>query len=161
MRTVFFILTALIVSSAGCNRNLVKDGISADAKLVRTLKGSPQNLLIEGKTLTLQSELWRDFMPSVGKEERSLRAAVSISAGNDDALPANLSFNRLMVLKGDSIWVQTIGNSERSDNIRLKANTRGGPEWQPETTVDVVVEIKHNDKSYKLRQDSVQIRATY
>jgi len=161
MRTVFFILSAFVICGAGCDKTLPEDGVSTDAKLAKAFQKTPQTIVIDGKTLTLSAELWRDFMPSIGKEERSMRAAVSISAEEGMALPRGLSFNRMVVLKGDSIWVQTIANSERSDEIRLKANTTGGPEWQPETEADVVVEFLHDDKSYKLRQNSVQIRATY
>lgn len=161
MRSVFFIFAALLLCAAGCDKTLPEDGVRTDAKLAKTLQDTPQSLLIDGKTLVLHTELWRDFMPSVGKEERSLRAAVSISAQDGESLPSELIFNRMVVVKGDSIWVQTIANSERSDQVRLKANTTGGPEWAPESEVDVVVEFTHKEKAYKLRQNSVKIRATY
>ena len=161
MRSFLFILSALILCSAGCDKTPPEDGIRTDSKLAKALHDTPQSLLIDGKTLVLHTELWRDFMPSVGKEERSLRAAVSISAKDGESLPTDLIYNRMVVLKGDSIWVQTIVNAERSDQVRLKANTTGGPEWAPESEVDVVVEFMHKEKAFKLRQNSVQIRATY
>lgn len=161
MRTVFFILASLVLSAASCDKTPVSDGARTDAKLVKALQSTPQSVEVDNKTLALNTELWRDFMPVVGKEERSLRAAVSISAQNDEALPDNLTFKRMVVLKGDSVWVQTIANSDRTDKIRLKANTTGGPEWAPESIADVVVEFTHGEKEYKLRQNAVQIRATY
>lgn len=161
MRSVFLIFAALVLCAAGCDKTTPEDGARSDAKLAKALQDTPQSLLIDGKTLVLNTELWRDFMPSVGKEERSLRAAVSIAAQDGESLPTGLIFNRMVVLNGDSVWVQTISNSERSDDIRLKANTTGGPEWTPDSEVDVVVEFMHKEKGYKLRQNSVQIRATY
>lgn len=161
MRSIFFIFAALLLCAAGCDKTAPEDGIRTEAKLVKALQSTPQSIVVDNKTLLLNTELWRDFMPMVGKEERSLRAAVSISAQDGQTLPNDLTFNRMVVLKGDSVWVQTIANSERSDTIRLKANTTGGPEWAPESEVDVVVEFTHEEKAYKLRQNAVQIRATY
>lgn len=161
MRSILFIFTALVLCAAGCDKTGPEDGIRTDAKLAKALQNTPQSVLIDGKTLVLNSELWRDFMPSVGKEERSLRGAVSISTQDGESLPTDLTYSRMIVLKSDSIWVQTIANSERSDQVRLKANTTGGPEWAPKSEVDVVVEFMHKEKVYKLRQNSVQIRATY
>ncbi len=161
MRSVFLIFAALVLCAASCEKTTLADGARTDAKLVKALQDTPQSLVVDGKTLLLSTELWRDFMPSVGKAERSLRAAVSISAQDNESLPSNLIFKRMVVLNGDSVWVQTMVNSERSDDIRLKANTTGGPEWTPDSQVDVVVEFMYQEKDYKLRQNSVQIRATY
>lgn len=161
MRFIAFVFAALVLSAGACDKTPPEDGTRTDAKLAKALESVPESVLIDGKTLMLNAELWRDFMPSVGKEERSLRAAVSISTKEGESLPTDLVFNRMVVLNADSIWVKTIVNSERSDAIRVKANTTGGPEWKPESEVDVVIEFMHMGKAYKLRQNSVQIRATY
>lgn len=161
MRTTFFILSVLILSAAGCNNELPEDGIGTDAKLAKTLQEIPESLVIDGKTMTLTAELWRNFMPFIGEEPNSLHALVSVSAEDGSTLPTFLNFTKLVVLKGDSVWVQTIEKSERSTNENIRANTKGGPGWQPESEVDVVVELIHGENLYKLRQKSVKIGATH
>lgn len=161
MRVFPYLILAMILISGSCEKKFPTDGVSTDSKKAVALEKVPETAMVEGKTLVLSSELWRDFMPGVGEMERSLRAAVSISTNDGANLPSGLNFQKLAVINGDSIWMQSITNSDRSDGIRLKANTKGGPEWKPDSKVDVVVEFLHNNKSYKLRQKSVEIRATY
>ncbi len=161
MRILSFLFVAFILTAGSCEKNFPPDGVLTDSKTATALKKVPKTVLIEGKKLELSAELWRDFMPGVGDAEKSLRAAVSISVNGDADLPMNLSFIKLVVIHSDSLWIQSIVNSERSDAIRLKANTQGGPEWKPESKADVVVEFSHMDKLYKLRQEMVEIRATY
>lgn len=153
-------LILILLTAGSCDKNPPADGVIVDSELTKMLHKAPETIRLEGKELVLNAELWRDFMPGVGATERSLRAAVSISDNSDGEIPNGMEFKRLMVLCNDTVWVQSISNSERSGNLRLKANTKGGPEWAPDSEAMVIAEFTHNEKSFKLRTTGV-IRATY
>ncbi len=160
MRVILAGLILMILTAGSCSKYPPADGVTVDSELTKKIVKAPESVKIDGKELVLSAELWRDFMPGVGESERSLRAAVSIEDKSGSQIPAGMEFKRLYVSKNDTAWVQTISNSERSDTLIIRANTKGGPEWAPESEATVISEFTHNAKTYKLRTTGV-IRATY
>ena len=156
MKTGFITLLAMLMMSAACERIPLDEGIRLDKSLATELKKAQETISIDGKDLLLTANLWRDFMPSIGKPDNSMRAAVKVTCSNKIPLPENLEIVRLMVVKGDSVWVAKIENSDISDQQIIEAGTKGGPEWKVDDKADVVVELNDGNHIYYLRKANVK-----
>lgn len=161
MKTGFIAFLALLLMSATCERMSPEEGIRLDKTLAAELKKCQETISIDGKELVLSADLWRDFMPSVGAADNALHAAVKVTCSDKIPLPEKLTVTRLMVVKGDSVWVADINNSERSDQQILLAGAKGGPEWKVEDKAEVIIELYDGKQIYSLRKSGVRIKATH
>lgn len=128
MKTGIFAFLALLIMSASCERVAPEDGIRLDKTLAAELKKSSETISVDGKNLLLTAYLWRDFMPKIGEADHAMHAAVEVTCSNRIPVPETLKLIRLMVVKGDSVWVSEIENSKRSDQQLIHAVAHGGPE---------------------------------
>lgn len=161
MKTRVLAFLSLLVMSAACEQTPPEGGIRQDKPLAAELKMAQENISIDGKHLTLTANLWRDFMPSIGEADNSMHAVVKVACSNRIPIPQTLKLTRLMVVKGDSVWVVNIENSERSDQQLIQAGAKYGPEWSVGEKVDVVVEIYDGIHTYYLRKGEVSVEATH
>ena len=131
MRTIATIL-ALLAIAGGCQ------------KKQQRLADVPESVVVNGGTLTLEAEAWRNQMPGPGgpgANDTGLFLVVRLRRPNLP-LDAGVHADSAWVVNGAATWAT--GLSEQSRDAAagvLEANAQGGPRWEPKTRVDVVVEV--------------------
>jgi len=161
MKTGTLVILAVLIMATTCEHEPPQEGVRQDKALAATLKKSQETITIDGKRVVLSAYLWRDFMPSIGERDNSMKATVKVTGANKIPLPENVMINRLIVVKGDSVWVTHIEDAQRLDQRMIQAGAKGGPEWEVGSYTDVIVEIDDGDSQYYLRKGEVRVEATH
>jgi hypothetical protein len=105
--------------------------------------GASEEVNIKGISFTIETFLWRDFMPGpdVPPDGTLLIVIIQIYAQGEEDFPTSLKVERLWLIKGDVI-VSTLSTDEYSINGNcLVMVFRDGPKWGPGICVDVVVKL--------------------
>jgi hypothetical protein len=127
------------------------------------LQAAPEAIEVNGSEYTLETYLWRDFMPASPPDGKPLIALIRIKAPGETAISSRIDATRLWVIKGKEIWETEFTNEERpaAGDILEKAG-RDGPKWGPGVTVDVVVRVidLKNGKDYLLKASNQDILRT-
>ncbi|HKQ59217.1 MAG TPA: hypothetical protein VJY35_15250 [Candidatus Eisenbacteria bacterium] len=90
-------------------------------------------------TLTLETYLWRDFMPPTPPEGRPLRGALTVRTMDGSPLPQGLIMSSASVHYQGETWVASpFGDPSPDPSTMVRAIT-GGPLWGPDVRVDVTV----------------------
>lgn len=144
-----------LVASASCS-TLV-------APPVADLRGAPVTVTIDGRSVALHAELWRDFMPVSPPDGKPMAAVVRLVRA-DDAAPINdLRIEELFVLFGEQLW-EPHSLEERlpgSGQDWYEVVARDGPKWGPGVDVDVIVRVRSpGGVSQLLRAAGVRIQRT-
>ena len=107
------------------------------------LLSAPERILIGNREYSLETYLWRDFMPIQDPGGSPLTAVVRLVATDSGPLPPFLDADRLWVIQGSKIWEDELMQEGRPLPApdQLKRVAREGPKWQPRTRVDVVVRV--------------------
>jgi hypothetical protein len=128
------------------------------------LAGAPTQVTVSGKTLTLTTNLWRDFMPISPPEGKPLVAALQIRTGDASHVPSEVTADMVWVIHGDALWSAT----PREDRTRAETSpvyeviARDGPKWGPGISVEVVVRLRDAAaRSYLLRAPKQMIGGTF
>jgi hypothetical protein len=113
---------------------------------VERLRAVRTALEMDGATLRLSSSLWRDFMHADG-DGQALTGVIKVEAADGGPLPEGLSIASVWLTTGDEIWkpddLEPRGSAGGTSELEVIA--RGGPEWRPNTLVDVVARIEDGD----------------
>lgn len=161
MKNIALVLMTSFLMAASCEHAVPEEGVRRDKPLATELKKTQETITLDGKTLTLTANLWRDFMPSIGKADNSMQATVKVACENKIPLPEDLKIVRLMTVMGDSVWVTNVQESDKFNQQALQAGAKGGPEWEVGATADVIVELDVGERTYYLRKQNVRIEATH
>lgn len=125
------------------------------------LVSAPETIAIEGRIFTLETYLWRDFMPGSGPVGRDLIALIWVTAVDRQPFPASVDADRLWVVFGKEIWETEFSREERPQEPyrlhQLEKIARNGPKWRPSVEVDVIVRIVHFSGKYLLRASHQRI----
>jgi hypothetical protein len=109
------------------------------------LEKAPDTLTIRNLELTLDTYLWRDFMPQSPPDGKPLRASITVISANQEFLPADIDADKLWIINGQEVWstsLQSVRENLPSEKItRIEKMARGGPKWEPGTWVTVVIQI--------------------
>ncbi|WP_229068452.1 hypothetical protein [Actinoplanes sp. DH11] len=120
----------------------------------------PETVTVAGATVRIEAYLWRDFMPICPPDGQPLIASVRILA-EPAALPATLRADRIVVVHGGEVWVAPLveeyPGSREAAGFQVVA--RNGPKWDPNVTVDVVVELR-DEQRYVVGASGVLIHET-
>jgi len=130
---------------------------------LQDLRAAPEKIEINGTEYTLETYLWRDFMPICPPDGRPLVALVKVKAPGETAISSKIDATRLWVVKGKEIWETEFANEEGSAiGDTLEKIGRDGPKWGPGITVDIVVKIidLKSGKSYLLKASNQYIHRT-
>lgn len=132
----------------GCGRNPAAPIVQVPPEIV----SAPNEIVVGGTTLRLETYLWRNFQAGTSLDTRLL-AQLRISAGTGGLIPAGLTVEKAWLLLDDEAWVSTprqegLPSSERS----LEYMARGGPSWSVGALVSAVVQVRDaSNNSYLLR----------
>lgn len=143
---------------------------------VKDLRNAPTEIVLDGKSLSLSTYLWRDFNPGpgCGPDGSPLMVGLKIATSDKQAFPSGVRLDRAWVLFGEQIWEASDFRSQvKSPSLNkdgwincsaspvCEATAREGPKWGPGVLVDVVVRIIDKEGQHHLIQATGQdINAT-
>jgi hypothetical protein len=137
LKCLFFV--TLIALAAGCQ------GPTVPSIPLRTLLASPLHVSIGSRILTLETFVWRDFMPGGPAGGTELMANVLITAEDLQPYPTGLNADKIWVINGDDVWeADFTGEAGPPDQTRLHQLQKlayGGPKWEIGIEVEVVVRL--------------------
>ena len=111
------------------------------------------NIVIDGRSLSLTTFPWRDFMPgpSTSGDGTPLMVGLKVATADKQAFPSEVRMDRAWVTFGEQVWETTAFRSSRkpeddgwikcSPTPVCEATVRNGPKWGPGVYVDVVVRL--------------------
>ncbi len=110
---------------------------------ISILRTAPDTLTVESYHLTLTSFLIRDFMPITPPGGEPLYAGVILQDIDSLTISDDFELNYLWVINGTEVWDTYFTDEEFPSQppYRIERIARDGPQWDPGTMVDVVVEI--------------------
>lgn len=129
------------------------------------LKSAADTLHIQNTHLTLDTYLWRDFMPQSPPDGKPLRAAINVIPLGNVFIPDGVEADKFWILKENEVWSGPL-KSVREDlpaqnRVKLEKMAQGGPKWGPGIAVTVVVQIIDQDgKLYLLKVSDQLIHRT-
>ena len=130
------------------------------------LLSAPKQVTIGSNHFTLETYLWRDFMPSIPSESDGspLMAQVKVTEMDSFSIPSYIDARRMWVINGKDIWEAILIDDPAFwpglPFMRVKI-ANGGPKWGPLISVNVVVSIEDNrGRSYLLRASNQWIYRT-
>ncbi|GAC1515706.1 MAG: hypothetical protein NVS1B4_07310 [Gemmatimonadaceae bacterium] len=109
---------------------------------IQTLRSAPAIATIAGQPLHLETSLWRDFQPVAPPAGKPLTGVFRVATSAGGTLPADLQVTSAWVVLGDQVWAATTVEERARTSQRLEVVVRGGPQWGPGVTVDVIVELR-------------------
>jgi len=151
---------ALCLLAASC-QNPVTPSLPLD-----DLLAAPLVVEINGRQFTLETFIWRDFMPGDNSGGSSLMAAVYLTAVDGQHFPDEIDSNRIWVINGENVWEATFQGESRPRSsthlYQLEKVANGGPRWDVGDQVEVVVRVTAWSAGTRLLRATKQvINATY
>jgi hypothetical protein len=125
------------------------------------LKLSPENVVIAGEKLTLETYLWRDFMPGIGKDGSPMMGSIKFIGQSGDILLNTLSISKVYVVNAQKVCTFDSFETRIIEHNVFEVVVREGPEWDTYIEVDVICEFKNQGQLYRLITKSQKIKATY
>ncbi len=125
------------------------------------IASAPELVEIASREYTLETSLWRDFMPVSPPDGKPLIAIVWVTAVDLEPFPEGLEADKLYVIYGDQVWVTDFSDERPPPNEpdhQLFKIARDGPKWGPGVTVDVVVRLALGGETWLLRASDQMIR---
>jgi hypothetical protein len=112
---------------------------------LETLLSAPEQVAVGGRTLTLETFVWRDFMPGGPPDGSELMAVALITAQDQRPYPIGLNADKIWVIYGDEVWeadfTEESGPPDQVRLYQLQKNAYGGPKWEIGIEVEVVVRL--------------------
>ncbi|MEJ2252147.1 MAG: hypothetical protein P8Y70_11050 [Candidatus Lokiarchaeota archaeon] len=107
-----------------------------------------EDVKIGNIALSLETYIWRDFMPITPPDGKPLTVIIKIHAQNVSEFPTTLSIERIWIINKLSINSTLATNEFRIYNNTYEMVFRDGPKWGPGIKIDVVVKLKYYDLSF-------------
>lgn len=131
---------------------------------IETLLAAPETLVVQYRTLTLSTSLWRDFMPSPDGDHSQLIALVHVEATDLAPLPGGVTADAIWIVSGREVWKSFFSDETRPPDEqkpnRINAIARNGPRW--DGYVDVIVRVFDGQgNAFLLRAGRQYIGRTY
>jgi hypothetical protein len=133
---------------------------------LQALLGVPDTVIVQGRTLTLSTSLWRDLMPRTDDHGSPLTAVVYVETADSSSFPPSVSADAVWIVRGDEVWKSFLAEEDPPPGElrpnRLWKIARNGPTWPVDHPVEVIVRLLvANDSSRFLRASQQCINATY
>jgi hypothetical protein len=148
------LLLAAPLLAAGCIFDSESDSSGGHPPrfTLEELRAAPETLFVDGKGVTAQAFVWRDFMPSTPPEGTPLLGDVDLLPVGSGELP-NASDLFVWVVNGTEVWVGALEHEGPGPSGGERYHFAGGPRWGPGTKVDVVVGLRTAPKRVDLVAD--------
>lgn len=127
------------------------------------LRAAPTQIIIAGRSYKIEAFIWRDFMPISPPDGKPMIASIKLIAEDGNSVPSNLVPEKLWALKSDDeeVWETNFTDEPRFSEGMVEIVARNGPKWEPDTEIDVVVQLSDGEnKTYLLRSPSQKIQRT-
>jgi hypothetical protein len=170
MNTILILLLALIPAAFPCEgfparMGQAKENLSIS---INDLRKAPTAVVLDGRSLSLSTYLWRDFMPSIPSmtDGKPMIAVIKVATSDKKSFPNGVRIDHAWVLFGEQMWEtsdfreQLAGPSNNKnsnekwincpDSPVCEAVARGGPKWGPGVFVDVVVQLTDREGRHHL-----------
>ena len=144
-RSLCVLATCLLLLASGCS--LFGDGPSAPVALpVEALAKTPVEVTVGGKTLVLDTYMWRNFQPIAPPDGDPLVALFYITTADSSDIPAGLEATAAWVVHEEEVWSTYFTGQEPppGDDLsyRLFEVARSGPTFGPGVTVNAIVRLE-------------------
>lgn len=154
--------TKLVIISALFVIFIVVPGViflTLNLESTEELLDSPESIIYQGYNLTLETYLWRDFMPLAEPGGSSLMASIKIVAQNSSEFPSSIEATKMWVFNNDTIWETRLINQFDNpiEENKLIKIAYGGPKWETGIYVDVVVKLSTSEGKLYLRSTNQYI----
>ncbi|HEV7992870.1 MAG TPA: hypothetical protein VGP25_13650 [Gemmatimonadaceae bacterium] len=144
---------ALFAATAGCGADaLVAPPPTAE------LQAAPASIVVEGQTLVLRPELWRDFMPITPPNGKPLAAVLRLYAASGTPVTASFHVDAAWVVNGADMWAPSVEENPfaRWNPQYYEVVAHDGPKWDPGILVDVVVRVREASGATQLLRAAAQ-----
>jgi len=134
--------------------------------IAQNLHKIPEMIQINGHNYSMETYMWRDFMPISPPQERPMIAIINIvdMDNKEENVSKLIDVDKLWVIKNvHEIWETAFENEERPvTKYTLEKVAREGPYWDPYIYVDVVVKIMDitTKNNWLLKASNQQIHMT-
>jgi hypothetical protein len=142
-----FIRLCVVVLATGCVDNgyeIPQIDVPPEIPLDE-LRNSADTIVVEGRTLTLSTDLWRDFQPISPPDGKPLICILYITATDTARLPTGISSDGVWIVYGQQTWRSYFSKEARppgeADLNQIIEIARDGPKWGPGVDVDVIVRV--------------------
>ncbi len=120
-----------------------------------------ERVRVADNMLKLESYLWRDLMPVDPPEPKPVLASIKVFDTESIPVAKGITADSAWYIKNGESWSGAL--DERPETIAedtLYYSNRNGPGWDPGESVDIYVRIKHNNESYFVKAENVEIART-
>lgn len=145
----------LVLVSAGC-QNPVTPSLTMEDLLT-----APLAIEIAGRQFTIETHLYRDFMPLDNAGGSPLFVVVYLTAVDLQPFPADIDGTRIWIVNGKWVWETDFADESRPRDqahlYQLTKIARDGPKWDVGTQVEVVVRATTSTGSSQLLRATKQV----
>jgi len=153
-RAIVFLMLVGFPGVVGCSGDPFSGSVRPVVPTVPLdqLATAPDTLAVAGCDLTLETYLWRDFMPISPPDGKPLIALIRIVEANQIEIPAGIDAVYLWVVNGTDVWPTTFSDESHPETPphELERVARNGPKWGPQIQVDVIVGVTTGSKDLHL-----------
>lgn len=158
------------VASVGIDKKEIDSASCIDFEIEK-LNEYQEKINIGNQEIYIETYIWVNFQPQIFKPEnkpdglptRPLSVIIRIKTSDKGMLSEQLEADRLWIVNKTDIWETTF-----SKEVRPKKNpwsmekiVRNGPEWSINSSLDVVVRINENGRSYLIKASGQKIASIF
>jgi hypothetical protein len=148
----------------GCEKDHTHDEVYQNAEEAKELMQSPKSLILDGRTITLDSYVYKNLMPSIGQNEDLKPLIASVRLMGDHTILEDIEPIKIYVIHQDLIWAKVIDRiipqATNLDSL-IEAVIDNGPNWEVGISVSVVCSFNYQNNVYLLSSNLKQIEAVY
>ena len=131
------------------------------ATLAPEVRNAPERVVVEGRSYTLRSDIYRDLMPGPAPTpRRGVGGTIFLRADVASDAPQGLRAERVWLINGAEVWetvpqpLQTFA-ADRVNHLSL--SVRDGPIWDAGPKVDVVLQFSASGRAYFIQHRGVPV----
>ena len=124
-------------------------------------RGALDQVYVDGRSYTLQVDLYRDLMPGPAPTpKRGVGGTIFLRADAESDPPQGLRADKAWLVNGAEIWetvpqpLQTFAADRRN---HLSLSVRDGPTWDAGAKVDVILQLSTSSGTYFIQRRGVQV----
>jgi len=144
-RSIPIVLMALSINACA----LLQGDDGPEHVSLEKLNAAPTTVKVDGTTLSLETYLWRDFMPISPPDGKPLVAILRVKTDDGSTIPDGLKMPAAWVVRDKKVWDTLLDDEQPEPHPEdvLELVARDGPKWGPNVAVDVIVELRLADGS--------------